>query len=385
MLETLTPEPVAAWFSLRLQDARDELTAQWLAAFSAREPYITDLIGAIAEYLCRPLGAHLVEDPAVMHQAAQLGVLRFAQGGSVLQLMREYQALADLLEEFLLDQVRRADVMFAADDVGRTMRSVTHSVRVLQQQSVEAFVQQYTDTIQRQSEQLIAFGRLVGHEMRQPLGVLQLMAGVVPIREGDHELTHLLDLFDRNIRRLTDVAGRLERLSHARLDAAVVTTDQAVHLDELVAAAIEKLRDSAHAHNVQVHIDARLPVLRVDRAQTELIFASLIANAIKYSDPEKPARLVEVRNLVDRIQPTVMVRDNGIGIPHRRAQHLFRELGRAHAHRDRGLKDSGLGRGLSIVRDAMDACGGAVLLHSIEGVGTTVTLTWPARTIPAVR
>jgi hypothetical protein len=47
-------------------------------------------------------------------------------------------------------------------------------------------------------------------------------------------------------------------------------------------------------------------------------------------------------------------------------------------------KAAELGRmGLSIVRDSLDACGGTVLLQSSEGVGTTITLSWPARTTPA--
>ena len=62
--------------------------------------------------------------------------------------------------------------------------------------------------------------------------------------------------------------------------------------------------------------------------------------------------------------PTVLVLDNGVGISPKRVQHLFRELGRAHGYRDEGLADEGLGLGLSIVRECMDASGGTVRLES---------------------
>lgn len=385
MIDTFTPEPASAWLSPRLAHARDELAAKWSRACPSRELHIADLIGAIAEYLRLPSHCDIGSNASVMHKAAKLGRLRFAQGATVHQLLREYQLLADLLEEYLLDQVGQADRPFGADEVVRAMRRVTQSVRALQQQTVDAFVEKYSETIERQSKQLIGFGRVVGREMRQPLGVLQLMLGVVPVREGDYELTHLLDLFDRNVRRLADVASRLERLSHDGLDEPLPGHESTVDLGVLVAAVAEKLRDMAQARDVRVQMDRGLPTLRVDPARTEMIFVSLIANAIKYSDPAKPARLVEVLGVRDEPQPTVIVRDNGVGIPRRRVQHFFREFTRAHAHRDRDLGDHGLGLGLSIVRDSMDAAGGTVLLQSTEGVGTTVTLSWPARTRPAAR
>jgi signal transduction histidine kinase len=385
MLDTFMPEPVAAWLSPQLQDARDELASKWRSMFPSRELYIADLIGAIAENLRLPHHLAIASNASIMHKAAEFGRLRFAQGSTVHQLLREYQALADLLEDFLLDQVRRAEQPFASDDLMQAMRRVTQSVRALQQQTVEAFVERYTDTIQRQREQLVAFGRLVAHEMRQPLGVLQLMSGVVPIREGDHELTHLLDVFDRNIRGLARVAAELERLSHDGLDSMLTANEHATDLGALVADVAEKLREMALAHDVRVQLDSELPVLRVDPARTEMIFVSLIANAIKYSDPAKPARLVEVLSARGQPQPTVIVRDNGIGMPRQRVQHFFREFARAHAHRDRDQRDQGLGLGLSIVRDSMDAIGGTVLLQSTEGVGTTVTLSWPVRATPAAR
>jgi len=94
------------------------------------------------------------------------------------------------------------------------VRDLTQAVRVVQEQTLEAFVAHCSESIQRQNIQLGSFGQLVAHEMRQPLSVLQVMPAVLPIRAGDVELLRLVDMFDRNVRRLADVAARLERLSH---------------------------------------------------------------------------------------------------------------------------------------------------------------------------
>ena len=130
---------------------------------------------------------------------------------------------------------------------------------------------------------------------------------------------------------------------------------------------VDKLEEMAPARDVRIQVDSELPVLGVDIGRTEIVFVNVIANAIKYSDPAKAARVIEVVSVRDAAQPTVIVRDNGVGIPSRRVQHLFREFARAHAHRDRDLRGQGLGLGLSIVRECMDAAGGSVRLESEEG------------------
>ena len=122
--------------------------------------------------------------------------------------------LADTLQELLLEHVVNGGPPLTPTAVEAIVRDVTKAVRIVQEQTIEAFVAHCSESIQRQNIQLGSFGQLVAHEMRQPLSVLQVMPAVLPIREGDVELLRLVDMFDRNVRRLADVAVRLERLSH---------------------------------------------------------------------------------------------------------------------------------------------------------------------------
>jgi signal transduction histidine kinase len=59
---------------------------------------------------------------------------------------------------------------------------------------------------------------------------------------------------------------------------------------------------------------------------------------------------------------------------------IFEQFVRVHSHLDDELGAQGLGLGLSIVRECMDAMGGSVTVESIEGHGTTFTIEWPATT-----
>ena len=392
MLRTSQPEPVAEWLAARLAANGEALAARWLnrlndvlvvdrtAVFPSQDllDHIPELIAQTAAYLRQPEGEEIAANTLVMRKAAELGTLRYEQRASVHQLQREYQILGDLLDEFVAEQIRLADPPPDAVSVTRVTRRVTQSVRVLQQQTIDAFIGKYTDTIERQTAQLRSFSRLVSHEIRQPLGVLQVIAKMMPAPDADLEAARMVDMLDRNVARLAEVTGKLERLARLTRATDVMPSEQRVDLSALVADVAHQLQDMADARGVQVRVEENLPELVLDPARTELVFVNLIANAIKYSDPDKPRRVVEVSAAQGQTQPAIVVRDNGIGIPADRLQHIFREFVRAHAQRDEELGAQGLGIGLAIVRECMDAMGGSVRVRSREGEGTAFTLTWPA-------
>jgi anti-sigma regulatory factor (Ser/Thr protein kinase) len=137
-----------------------------------------------------------------------------------------------------------------------------------------------------------------------------------------------------------------------------------------------QLEDMADLRGVRIDVAEGLPTLVADAGRLELVFVNLLANAIKYSDPAKPDRLVRVEP-ADDAGRAVRVRDNGIGIPEGRLALIFEQFVRVHAHLDDELGAQGLGLGLSIVRECMDAMSGAVSVQSRDGEGTTFLLTWP--------
>ena len=134
----------------------------------------------------------------------------------------------------------------------------------------------------------------------------------------------------------------------------------------------------AEARGVAFDIGPRLPTFAADAGRVELVVMNLLANAIKYSDPSKPARAVRVEADWSSTHPRVLIRDNGIGIPKSKLDLIFEQFVRVHAHLDDELGAQGMGLGLSIVRESMEAMGGIVSVESVEGEGTTFVLEWPA-------
>ncbi len=339
--------------------------------------HVPELLREIAAYLRAPADEEIAANTRVMAKAAELGVLRFDQRASVHQLLREYQMLAEVLETFfarevavLGDEAHPTAVVLAAS-------RAQQAVRELQRRTVDAFIARYAATIERQHDQLAGFGRLVSHEIRQPLGVLQVLSRLLGAEPGDQERRRLLDALERNVTRLGDVTGKLERLARLTRRTQAAPNDQAVDLGAMARDLADQLADMADLRGVRFEIADELPTVSADAGRVELALVNLLANAVKYSDPAKSDRVVRVE-AVDGPTPALRVADNGIGIPRQRLSLIFEQFVRVHAHLDDELGAQGLGLGLSIVRECMDAMGGTVSVTSRDGEGTAFLLTWPA-------
>jgi light-regulated signal transduction histidine kinase (bacteriophytochrome) len=126
---------------------------------------------------------------------------------------------------------------------------------------------------------------------------------------------------------------------------------------------------------VAVRIPDPLPTVRADRDRLGEVFANLITNAVKYND--KPERWIEIGTAArseraDHV--TFYVRDNGIGIPERHLDVVFRIFKRLHGREEFG---GGTGAGLTIVRKIVERHGGRVWIESTSGEGTTVLFSLP--------
>ena len=391
-----TPMPTQRYFDTvdhfahRLSSNHAVLAALWLERLDqlleveARQVFpshqlldhIPELIDQIAAYLRSPNDQAIAADTVVMAKAAELGLLRYDQRASVHQLLREYQIFSEILEQFFETEVEALGPSSDALAVVQVLSRAQQAVRVLMQKTVDAFITRYTETIEWQNAQLRNFSRLVSHEIRQPLGVLQVLTRVLPVPEGDTNTARLRETLDRNVGRLGEVAGMLERLARlTRPDSA--PNEQRVELTSLVRDVTLQLSDMAESRGVSFVIDDDLPALVADAGRLELVMMNLLANAVKYSDPVKSSRVVRVERDRTTAQPRVCVRDNGIGIPASKLAVIFDQFVRVHAHLDVELGAQGMGLGLAIVRESMDAMGGSVRVESVEGVGTTFVLEFP--------
>ena len=377
----------------RMRSEHQTLAARWferlqdLLPVSARDVFPTEslldhvpaLILEISDYLRRPEGEAIASNTAILEKARELGALRHSQRASLHQVLREYQILGGVLVAFVMEELEKAGTSVLPTEAVELAARLRQAVDVLSQATVETFVGLYTQTISEQADRLDQFTTMAVHEWRQPLGALAI--GVRLIREAGlegPELQQMLATVERHVQHLADLTGKLEAIARVRSngDNAIV---QSVSVASVAQEAARQLREMAEARGVEVRIADSLPALTVDVGRLELALVNLLSNAIKYSDPGKRERFVEVfAGPCDNGVAPIHVRDNGIGIPDASLGTIFRRFTRAHADRVGMLHVGGMGLGLSIVDECVRAMGGEIDVQSVEGQGTTFTITIPS-------
>jgi signal transduction histidine kinase/ActR/RegA family two-component response regulator len=217
------------------------------------------------------------------------------------------------------------------------------------------------------------FMAMLGHELRNPLApiltALQLMhlRGVVGTdRERliiERQVKHVVGLVDDllDVSRITrgNVQLRQERLQLADVIAKAI---------EIASPAIEERQQT-----LQVSVTSGLEI-NGDAARLAQVFANLLNNAAKYTEPQGAIRISA------RGEPTgivIRVSDDGNGIASETLPRIFDLFVQERQAPERA--QGGLGIGLAIVRSLVQAHGGTVRAESPgKGKGSTFTVTLPA-------
>jgi CheY-like chemotaxis protein len=150
---------------------------------------------------------------------------------------------------------------------------------------------------------------------------------------------------------------------------------ESVHLPAAVVAALDSIRPAAHAKGIRLVEDLR-PTLPVsgDRHRLQQVIWNLLSNAVKFTNPGGSVT-VSLHDVDDEVELTVS--DTGVGIRREVLPFVFDRFRQADPSTTRS--QGGLGLGLAIVRHLVELHGGNVRVRSVEGQGTTFTVSLPGR------
>ena len=381
----------------RIDADRHALAARWLERLlalipvSAEDVFPTDalldhiphLIQEVAKFISAE-EREIADNMFVVAKARELGELRYEQHASVHQLLREYELLRSILETFVGEQAEQLGLEPSLGEVLRCVRKINQAVAILTQTTVDTFVERYAATIEDQTRRLERFNQMVSHELRQPLGALQTAATILRQTEGHPDAERhrrVVAAIERGVTRMVDLVGTITKMTALQAADDTKPGVQRVSLSTVAQEAARQLREMSRGRDVDIVIAPDMPYVTVDVGRLELMLSNLLSNAIKYSDPSKSQRYAEVSLAqLDESACTFRVRDNGLGMTPQQVRQVFTPFIRMHAERDTELGVEGLGLGLSIVRDCVEAIGASIHVDSGPGEGTTFTVTMPVGT-----
>jgi signal transduction histidine kinase len=220
------------------------------------------------------------------------------------------------------------------------------------------------------------FLTIASHELNTPLTPLQLHLQnlkntVAASPEGvvSAELVApKLEMAERQQKRLARLVSELLDISRIRLGRLQLHLEE-FDLSESAREVVERSRAEIQRTGSQVVLSAPSAVIgRWDRPRIEQVIGNLLSNAGKYGAGEP----IDVEVVQNARHARITVRDRGIGIPADQQERIFERFERAAS-----LNFGGLGLGLYIVRQIVEAHGGSIRVKSGLGAGSTFIVELP--------
>ncbi|HRD62131.1 MAG TPA: ATP-binding protein [Nocardioides sp.] len=213
----------------------------------------------------------------------------------------------------------------------------------------------------------------VSHELKTPVGAIKLLAEAVTDASEDPEAVK------RFASRMLTESDRLSRLVQQIIELSRLQADDpletptAVGIDDVIGVAVDTSAIDADSKRIDI-VTGGTPGLEVfgNEEQVTAAVANLVANAVSYSAVDSTVR---VTTKADEGSVEISVVDQGIGIPPDEIDRIFERFYRVDPARHRSTGGTGLG--LSIVKHVAATHGGDIRVWSVEGQGSTFTLTLP--------
>jgi PAS domain S-box-containing protein len=237
----------------------------------------------------------------------------------------------------------------------------------------EQLVQELKETVRVRDE----FLSVASHELRTPITTLKLNVQLALLMRDRGEetispaLAAKLDVINRQVNRITELIDSLldvTRMSNRKLSYEFVE----LNLADIVRDTAARFNDEARRSNISLYVDAP-PVLSGmwDKLRIEQVIANLLSNALRHGN-HMP---VEVCLLEENGMAKLVVRDQGPGIPAESQEKIFDRFEQGTQSR----KVGGLGLGLYIVKQIVDAHGGSIRVESEPGYGSSFIVHLPLR------
>jgi len=230
--------------------------------------------------------------------------------------------------------------------------------------------------LQQLNEQKNRLLGMTAHDLRHPLGVIQMYSEFLTDEARDRlsdeqmEFLRIIRMSSTNMRHMISDYLNISKIEAGKLD---------LHLRSIDLSAL--LRENIHLNgvlaakkNISINFEEITPIINIqaDKLKIEQVLNNLINNAVKFTPENKN---IDVSLDKDGKQAIIIVRDQGVGIPAELKDRLFSPYEKARPRHSEFTDSSGLG--LAIAKKIVECHGGRIWFESKENEGSSFFLHLP--------
>jgi signal transduction histidine kinase len=369
-LQALRIEKGAIWIGdqLSFEGFPLEMSLTVQKAVRAAEPELSGAI-AIADW------SQVAAGDALWTIGQQIAICG-ARASIIVPILSDAERVGGLCVAAPVPRVWSSEETALVEAVGRQLGSAADRVRLLQEvrhhaEELEAAVARLQELDRLKNE----FMQNASHELRTPLalirGYMELMTdgefgNLPPVQQGILEV----------VKRQTQVLGNLvEDITLSLTARARSFTTEPVDLNDLVLVGADDFSLTVERAGLSLITDvAPYPTTVLGEPfYLRRVLDNLVSNAIKFT----PAGgKITLRLWQEGEQVILQVCDTGIGIPRAEQKRIFERFYQVDGSARR--KHGGMGLGLALVREIVEAHGGTVGVESTEGEGSIFSVILPA-------
>jgi signal transduction histidine kinase len=206
------------------------------------------------------------------------------------------------------------------------------------------------------------------HDLRAPLLSILGLINVTRIEKVEEEKTNCLNMMEKSIKKLDTFIQDI--INYSRNKRLLINRDK-IDFEALLNEVFKDLQYLKKSRSVErrIHVEAN-DEFYTDLRRLKIILYNIISNSIVYSATVREAS-VDVSVVVKGKFATIVVSDNGHGIPEIHIEKIFNMFYRASE------EEAGSGLGLYLVKETIEMLEGNINVTSNTGRGATFTVTLP--------
>jgi len=226
-------------------------------------------------------------------------------------------------------------------------------------------------TLERANKELEQFAYIASHDLKTPLRNISSFLSLIKRRlknhpdESVHEYLTFASTSAKQMHYLVEDILEYSRLGEVSLTLA------SVNLNDVVQTVMRNIELVIKEKGGKVFVEENLPTIWASETQFVLLFQNLIENGLKYNENEEPTVWIKSKNDEDKV--TIIITDNGLGIPKEHFESIFKMFKRLHGQGEY----QGSGVGLAICKKIVEEYGGDIsVTHSPTG-GSIFSIEFP--------